>query len=132
MKHLVASLLGALLILGAATPTVASSADGHSLSSYHGGSGEGGGGSGSDAPPGTVVIRDRAFNPNNINARVGEAVLWKWEDGDVAHTVTADDGSFDSGEKTTGEFRRTFDRPGAYSYHCENHPEMTGTVKVGG
>ena len=130
MKHLlVAGLLGVLLILGA--PTLASSADGYSLSSYHGDYGGGGGGSNTGAPPGTVVIRDRAFNPNSVDVRVGEAVQWKWDDGTVAHTVTSDDGSFASGEKTTGEFRQTFDRAGTYSYHCENHPEMKGTVKVG-
>lgn len=130
-RLLVASLLGALLSLAAPMATPASFAD--NLNSYHGDGYGGGGGSGTSAPPGTVVIRDRAFNPNNVDVRVGEAVVWKWEDGDVVHTVTADDRSFDSGEKKMGsEFRHTFDRPGTYSYHCENHSEMKGTVTVGG
>ncbi len=122
-RLLVASLFGVLLILG--TPATESSAG-------YGGDYGGGGSNTGAAPPGTVLIRDKAFNPPRIDARVGEAVAWKWEDGNVSHTVTADDGSFTSGEKMTGEFRQTFNQPGNYPYHCEIHPEMTGTVTVGG
>jgi plastocyanin len=82
-------------------------------------------------PPGTVVIRDLAFNPSDIQARVGEDVMWSFDDKGVAHTVTADDGSFDSGKMTAGEFHHRFDRPGVYGYHCQIHPKMKGTVAVG-
>ncbi len=75
------------------------------------------------------MIRDRAFTPPDVEGRVGEAVVWKWEDRNVFHTVTADDGSFHSGEKTKGEFRHAFDRPGSYRYHCGVHPEVTGMVR---
>ena len=47
-----------------------------------------------------------------------------------AHTVTADDGSFDSGKTTDGEFHHAFDKPGTYGYHCSVHPDMKGMVTV--
>jgi plastocyanin len=82
-------------------------------------------------PPGTVVIRGLAFNPADINARVGKDVMWAFDDGGTAHTVTADDGSFDSGPLDHGEFHHAFGAPGVYRYHCKIHPKMVGTVTVG-
>ena len=79
----------------------------------------------------TVVLRGTAFTPSRLSAKVGQDVVWSWNDGGVAHTVTADDGSFDSGRMTTGTFRHTFDRPGEFSYHCQIHPQqMMGTIVV--
>jgi plastocyanin len=78
-----------------------------------------------------VVIRGRAFNPADIQTRVGDDVVWSFDDGDVAHTVTADDGAFDSGRRGGGEFHHAFDRPGTYGYHCQIHPGMKGAVTVG-
>ena len=54
----------------------------------------------------------------------------------AAHTVTADDGSWDSGDLQPGdEFDRTFDRAGVYTYYCRYHGSpgagMIGTVVVG-
>ncbi len=47
------------------------------------------------------------------------------------HTVTADDGSWDSGDVQPGAtWRRTFDRPGTYPYHCTPHPFMQAVVVV--
>ena len=82
-------------------------------------------------PPGTVVIRGLAFNPSHINARVSEDDVWNFDDKGVAHTVTADDGSFDSGKMADGEFKHAFDQPGTYGYHCSIHPDMKGMVTVG-
>jgi plastocyanin len=50
---------------------------------------------------------------------------------DVMHTFTADDGEFDSGEILPGETKEiTIDEPGAYGFHCQPHPYLTGTVTV--
>ena len=47
------------------------------------------------------------------------------------HTVTADDGSFDSGNLPDGKtFRHTFKKPGKYKYHCEYHPRDKAVVVV--
>ena len=56
----------------------------------------------------------------------------RWTNGDqLQHSVTADDGSFDSGLIEPGRsYERVFDRPGDYAYHCTPHPFMTGHVIV--
>jgi hypothetical protein len=42
-------------------------------------------------------------------------------------------GAFDSGAVQPGQsYSFTFDKPGTYTYHCEIHPDMTGTVTVSG
>lgn len=98
---------------------------------YYGGYGGGrygyGGGSGSDA----VYVQGKAFNPPEIFVGPGEEARWIFQDRE-AHTVTADNNSFDSGKKLNGEYRLRFDQPGTYSYHCAIHPEMKGRVVVQG
>jgi plastocyanin len=83
------------------------------------------------ASPPTVILRGSAFTPARLTARVGQDVVWSWNDDGVAHTVTADDGSFDSGRMTSGTYRHAFDQPGEFRYHCQIHPQqMTGTIVV--
>jgi len=88
-------------------------------------------GLGTEAPPGaTVSTIDRSFRPAAIEVTVGEVVTWTNDDTE-GHTVTADDGSFNSGIMTIGdEFSTTFGTPGAVDYFCAIHPEMTGTITV--
>lgn len=48
-----------------------------------------------------------------------------------AHTVTADDGSFDAVVKAGKSVTFTAPKkPGAYSYHCTYHSNMHGTLTV--
>ena len=76
-------------------------------------------------------IENFAFDPKQITAKVGETVTWRNDDG-TAHTVTADDGSFDSGNLATEKtFSQKFDKPGTYKYHCALHSSMIATVMVG-
>jgi plastocyanin len=89
------------------------------------------GGGPAPAPAGTVVIKGLAFNPAEINAKVGQAVVWHFDDNGTAHTVTANNGSFDSGKRSSGDFQLSFPQPGVYSYHCSIHPQMKGKVNVG-
>ena len=79
---------------------------------------------------GAVVVRNISYNPVRVSARVGQEVVWTFDDNGVSHTVTADDGSFDSGRLSTGEFRRAFDQPGEIAYHCAVHARMKGTIVV--
>ena len=86
----------------------------------------------SDAPAEATapVIEGFAFEPDPISIEVGEEVTWTNNDG-TAHTVTADDDSFDSGNLDAGAtFSQTFDEAGEFTYHCNIHPSMTGTVTV--
>lgn len=85
---------------------------------------------GAGAESADVPIRDFAFEPSEIRIRPGETVRWVNED-PVVHTVTADDGAFDSGPIQPGEgYSRRFDEPGEYPYHCTPHPFMKAVVIV--
>lgn len=79
---------------------------------------------------GQVIVQGMAYNPPEIHSRSGEPVLWLFKDGGIPHTVTADNGSFDSGSKINDEYRLRFHQPGSYSYHCAIHPEMKGRVII--
>ena len=60
----------------------------------------------------------------------GTTVTWTNSDS-TQHTVTADDGSFDSGVLAQGQtFSHTFDTAGTIAYHCTIHPNMQATVTV--
>jgi plastocyanin len=77
-----------------------------------------------------VSIVNVAFEPADIALPVGTTMHWTNDDL-FAHTVTARDGTFDSGTMEAGEiFSQTFDAEGAYEYLCAIHPSMTGTVTV--
>jgi plastocyanin len=80
-----------------------------------------------DMPPGQPT----GYEPAEVAVKAGQVVKWKNE-GKEAHTVTAEDGSFDSGDMAPGaEFQFTFSKPGTFSYTCTPHPWAKGTVKVG-
>jgi plastocyanin len=71
-----------------------------------------------------------SFSPNPVKVNVDETVTWINDDSG-RHTVTSKDGVFDSGMMGKGQsFSFTFDKAGEYSYHCEPHPSMVGTVVV--
>src|SRR5215207_5859665 len=81
-----------------------------------------------DASP--VQVVDFAFEPGMLTVPAGATVTWT-NAGSRTHTVTADDGSFDSGRLDPGEqFSQTFDQPGTFTYFCGFHPEMQGSVVV--
>ena len=77
-----------------------------------------------------VEIENFAFVPAAIQIAVGDTVTW--ENYDTApHTVTGDNGEFDSGNLNTDQtFSHTFDAAGTFAYHCNIHPNMTGSVVV--
>ena len=79
-----------------------------------------------DMPPGQPT----GYEPAEVSIKVGQVVKWKNE-GQEAHTVTAEDASFDSGSMAPGgEFQFTFSKPGTFTYSCTPHPWAKGTVKV--
>jgi plastocyanin len=84
-----------------------------------------------DAVTGTAVeMRAMAFSPQHLAASAGATVEWTNRD-QVAHTVTADDGSWDSGPIEPGAtWRHTFVTPGTFAFHCSPHPYMTGVVVI--
>lgn len=78
----------------------------------------------------TIRISNFRFNPSNLEVKVGTRVTWTNQD-EYEHTITADDGTFNSGALNVGDaFSFTFEQPGAYAYHCEFHSGMKGVIKV--
>lgn len=85
-----------------------------------------------DSTPGKneVFMRSTAFTPSSLTVVKGTTVKWTNKD-NLTHTVTSDNGLFDSGNKNLGEtFSHLFDSIGTFNYHCTTHSGMTGTVIV--
>ena len=71
------------------------------------------------------------YNPSAFKLVVGvnNTVVFLNQDS-VVHTVTATDGSFDSGDIHPGTFWVHTFSAGTYSFHCTYHSYMKGTVTV--
>ena len=79
-----------------------------------------------------VSIGDNFFEPAAATIEPGDSVTWT-NNGAVPHTVTADNGLFDSGVLEPGEsYTVDFDGQGTLAYYCTLHPEMRGSLTVGG
>ena len=77
-----------------------------------------------------IAVANFAFVPANLSVKTGDTVTWTNMD-DVSHTVTADNGAFDSGALGHGaSFQLTAGLPGTYTYFCQIHPFMKGTLTV--
>jgi len=85
-----------------------------------------------------VQVTDNTYSPRSITINPGDTVRWEWGGPSTIHTVTARDGSWDSGTVFTGQgasFSRRFDIAGTYEYSCQAHSVcclMRGSVRVGG
>jgi plastocyanin len=110
----------------------------------------GGGGGGSTPtdpkPPGggtgntvhIVQIKDNSYEPKSLTIEPGDTVRWVMSGSAKNHTVTATDGSFDSGAVFTGAnavYERKFDQTGkTIEYSCTAHSAcclMRGSIRVG-
>jgi plastocyanin len=79
----------------------------------------------------TVAIDDAGYSPATVVAAPGQPVVWNNE-GRVPHTVSADNGAFDSGTlQPTATFELTAPAAtGSYTYFCRFHSFMRGTLAV--
>ena len=78
----------------------------------------------------TIKMQKEAFVPAQITVAVGAEVTWTNTD-EVPHSVTALDGSFDSGPILPGKsFQWTPSETGILNYHCIFHPSMTAALTV--
>lgn len=86
---------------------------------------------GEDATGSTVVAKDFAFTDAKVTA--GGEVTFENQD-DAPHTLTADEGAFDTGNVAGGSSGSVTapTEPGEYTFHCEIHQSMTGTLTVEG
>lgn len=79
---------------------------------------------------GTARIVQFAFVPASVDVPVGTRMTWTNRDS-TPHTVTEDGGAFDSRQLDPGaSFSVALNRSGAFTYHCEIHPTMVGTISV--
>jgi plastocyanin len=82
----------------------------------------------------SVGTYDNYFEPKTINVQPGTTVRWV-NYGKHTHTVTSNDGRWDSGDIPPGAaYSVTFQTPGTYSYYCRHHTKdnMQGAIVVGG
>lgn len=86
---------------------------------------------GPTAPAGTSVrMAGSRFEPSTLTIAPGETVRW-FNDDALPHTVSANDGRWDSGDLVPGQgFERSFDQSGSYAYLCRYHAGMAGTIAV--
>jgi plastocyanin len=78
----------------------------------------------------TAIMQDFIFQPARLGITAGTTVVWT-NGGQVIHTVTAEDGGFESGPIKPGERRSiTFSRAGTFPFHCTPHPFMRGVIVV--
>jgi len=79
-----------------------------------------------------IAIQNFKFNPDPLNVKQGAKVTVAILDDGVPHSVTADDGSFDTGifMKSNGPKTITISKTGTIHYHCQVHSFMKGTIDV--
>jgi plastocyanin len=77
-----------------------------------------------------VTIADFQFTPGSTTVHVGDTITWT-NNGPSTHTATAHDGSFDTGQLKKGQSAsHTFTQAGTFTYFCQIHPFMHGTIVV--
>ena len=81
----------------------------------------------------TLSIRMAAFAfSGDDSGSVGDTVRVVNND-DFSHTWTSTDQAFHSGTLGPGEeFLHTFSQAGTFTYFCQIHPEMSGTITIKG
>lgn len=81
----------------------------------------------------TVTVQGTSFTPRELTISAGSTV--SWVHGGGRHTVTAEDGSFDTPMEEGSVFDFQFDEPGTYAYYCRIHggpgqKGMSGVIVV--
>lgn len=79
----------------------------------------------------TVDMKDLQFVPRTVTVARGMTVVFVNRD-NAKHTVTQDDGKFESKEvQPGGNTLLTFDEAGTFPYHCEFHGDRGGVDMAG-
>jgi plastocyanin len=89
-------------------------------------------GNGSAAGSGQdLTIQNFRFNPDPLQAKAGRITVTNMDQG-TFHSVTADDGSFDTDTFTNTDGPKTINvsKTGTFRFHCKVHNFMHGTIQV--
>ncbi|MFJ3792500.1 cupredoxin domain-containing protein [Kitasatospora sp. NPDC090091] len=79
----------------------------------------------------SVTIKNFLFNPATFTVAPGAKIVVTNQDS-AGHTLTAINKEFDTGLLEQGQSATITapSAPGSYAYHCDVHPNMTGTLVV--
>lgn len=84
----------------------------------------------------SISIKNLQFNPGSMDMAAGDTVTWTNNETDgTAHNINSDDGrTFRAPQDIRpGEtFSFTPSSGGTFGYHCNIHPQTTGTLNVSG
>lgn len=79
-----------------------------------------------------VTIENFVFRPGTIEVAAGTRLAVSNRD-DTAHTLTADDGAFDTGDIAGGATQSVVVKgSGEVAYHCDIHDYMKGVIRIVG
>lgn len=85
---------------------------------------------GATQPPDTIVIKNFAFEPPSLTVAPG-AKITVHNDDSSTHTLTADDGRFNTGIIPPGQTATIqVSSVGTFPYHCNIHQFMHGSLVV--
>ena len=80
----------------------------------------------------TISMRGSVFSPTGLQVNINATVTWINDD-NMVHTVTSDNGTFNSGDIAPGgRFSYNFTNTGTFQYHCTYHSSMGGSISVVG
>ena len=79
------------------------------------------------APVTTISAQGFKFMPANANVVVGQEITFDNQD-NARHSITADDGSFQTETVKKAKSTFTVTKAGSYPFHCSVHSYMTGTI----
>jgi alcohol dehydrogenase (cytochrome c) len=78
----------------------------------------------------SIKVMEFSYDAARASVPAGSTVTWT-NTGSQAHTATASDGSWDSGNIAPGQTAQvTLDAPGTFTYTCTPHPWMLGQIVV--
>ncbi|HET8784604.1 MAG TPA: ThuA domain-containing protein, partial [Candidatus Limnocylindrales bacterium] len=92
---------------------------------------------GAQAPDATISVTGQAttWSPSNVTVTTGDTVRWSFDGATLPHNVHGTSANWSPALQSpidTGQdpVDYTFDEPGVYTFVCDVHPGMTGTVTV--
>jgi alcohol dehydrogenase (cytochrome c) len=78
----------------------------------------------------SIKVMEFSYDAARASVAAGSTVTWT-NTGSQAHTATASDGSWDTGNIAPGQTAQVeFDTPGTFTYTCSPHPWMLGQIVV--
>jgi plastocyanin len=107
------------------------SGSGGMMGGYHNGQNQQNPSTATPVASNTVAMENFAFQPVNVQVKVGATITWTNKD-TAPHTVTFRDSSLtSSGILRQGDtYSYTFTRVGTFTYYCDLHQYMTAQVTV--